>query len=151
VRRAALVALVLAAVALPVAAFAGAVAPQTGNYVGPGKSNGLPIPVSAKVKKKGSKATVTVKMQADYTCTGGGNYPVTAEYAAPVSGASFSAAGSGTDSFYGKYTYRLKGKFTDAVTIEGTLVREGEAAVGGPEPPPHCTTGTVSFELHRKK
>ncbi len=66
-----------------------------------------------------------------------------------MKGRSFKYHGGEGDDKGGYYHYKLDGTFTSATAFKGSVTRSGELNSGDPGGSPHCTTGTISFALHK--
>jgi hypothetical protein len=124
--------------------------PKTGTYAGTMTSMAGNGAASGQVGKEGSKYIVQVLVSTTETCTNGAKYPAGVSIPVPVTGRSFSAEESGTDSYTGGTgTYKVTGHFTSEKEFTGTASKTSTA---GPRQPDAgtCTTGPIKFTLKFK-
>jgi hypothetical protein len=137
------ISLLLASAAL--AAAPKASAPKAGAYTGTAKSNGKTVTATGSVSKVVGKLNVQVIVPATFTCSDGSSAASSLSAIATVKSNksfSYSAISSGIK-------YSMSGRFTSATALTGTISKEGPKSELEADPPT-CSTGPISFTLHRK-
>lgn len=113
--------------------------PQAGSYSGTAEVEGKAIAVSGRVTTSPNAASVYVAIPATSKCDDGSSSPFKIEFAPRLKGRTFTYHGGEGDINGGYYHYKLDGTFTSVKAFKGTVSRSGEG----------CTTGTISFALHK--
>lgn len=124
--------------------------PKTGTYVGTMTSAAGTGEVSGQVTKEGKKYVVLTLLSSTETCGDGTRFPGGVNIPAKLTGKSFSATESGTDSYTGgTATYKISGHFTSEKEFTGSGSKtstEGSRMPGSGT----CSTGNMKFTMKFK-